>query len=74
MLKGTIKFYSERRGYGFICCEDPISAALSCSGGDVYVHYSQVVDMGAPQEGQAVTFDVRNGERGPEAINVQLAV
>jgi CspA family cold shock protein len=74
MPRGVLKFYSERRGYGFICCEEPGSAAINGSGGDVFVHYSQMHGLGAPREGQLVTFDLRNGARGPEAVNVQLAV
>ncbi len=73
MLKGVIKFYSERRGYGFICCEEPASTAVAARGADVYVHYSQIIELGALQEGQAVTFDLRDGDRGPEAVNVHLA-
>ena len=74
MLRGIIKFYSERRGYGFIRYSGPESSASPGSGGDVYVHYSQIDDPGALCEGQMVTFDIKNGDRGPEAVNVQLAI
>ncbi len=73
MLRGVIKFYSEYRGYGFICCNDLDTRAVSIPGGEVYVHYSQIIELGDLQEGQAVTFDVKNGYHGPEAVNVQRA-
>ena len=74
MLTGVIKFYSARRGYGFICCNESDSKAMSIPGSDVYVHYSQITGLGDPHEGQAVTFDVKSGYRGPEAVNVQPAI
>jgi len=70
MLRGVIKFYNQSRGYGFISCEETVVAPGS--GSDVYVHYSQIEGLGSPQEGQTVTFDVKNGDRGPEAVNVHL--
>lgn len=81
MPRGIIKFYSEHRGYGFISCEkntaspnsvprDDVSDASDAD--EVYVHYSQIKGMRSPQEGQKVTFDVRNGDRGLEAVNVKL--
>jgi CspA family cold shock protein len=81
MQRGIIKFYSEHRGYGFISCER--KAAISNSAprdkvnelsyvDEVYVHYSQIKGMRSPQEGQRVTFDVRDGDRGLEAVNVKL--
>ena len=74
MLRGVLKFYSARRGYGFICCNDSDSEAISIPGSDVYVHYSQITGLGDLREGQAVTFDVKSGYRGPEAVNVRLAI
>jgi CspA family cold shock protein len=70
MPRGVIKFYSERRGYGFISCEDTKSVVDSASASELYVHYSQFKGLRSPREGQAVTFDVKQGERGPEAVNV----
>jgi CspA family cold shock protein len=70
MPKGIIKFYNESRGYGFISC-DPSTAAAD-PGDEVYVHYSQIEGRRSPREGQAVTFDVKSGDRGLEAVNVQL--
>ena len=65
MQKGVIKFYSERRGYGFIRREENRDPRA-----EIYVHYSQIKGVRSPREGQAVTFDVKDGERGPEAVNV----
>lgn len=70
MLRGVIKFYNESRGYGFISCDE--KAVAPGSGSEVYVHYSQIEGLGSPQEGQTVTFEVKNGDRGPEAVNVHL--
>jgi CspA family cold shock protein len=67
MPRGVIKFYSADRGYGFIRSEE-----RSGSRDELYVHYSQIRGASPPREGQAVTFDVKDGDRGPEAVNVQL--
>jgi len=70
MAKGIIKFYNDRRGYGFILCEQ--TTTVTEPGNEVYVHYSQIEGLGSPLEGQMVTFEVKNGDRGPEAVNVHL--
>jgi CspA family cold shock protein len=67
MPRGVIKFYSERRGYGFIRSDENRDPRA-----EVFLHYSQIKGMIPPREGQAVTFDVKNGERGPEAVNVHM--
>jgi CspA family cold shock protein len=67
MARGVIQFYSERRGYGFIRGDD-----ASGQFGEIYVHYSQMRAVEFPQEGQTVTYDLKQGERGPEAVNVHL--
>jgi CspA family cold shock protein len=67
MPRGVIKFYSEPRGYGFIRYEEDRDPRV-----EVYLHYSQIKGSACPQEGQAVTFDVKDGERGPEAVNVHV--
>jgi CspA family cold shock protein len=67
MARGVIKFYSEPRGYGYILSEGDRDLRA-----EVFVHYSQILGSGAPMEGQAVTFEVKQGARGPEAINVRL--
>ncbi len=62
-LSGQVKWFSIRRGYGFITRDD---------GGDVFVHYSGIEgeDFKALFEGQKVRFDVIEEPRGPKAINV----
>ncbi|MCI6173887.1 MAG: cold-shock protein [Clostridiales bacterium] len=63
MNKGTVKWFNAEKGYGFITGED---------GKDVFVHFSKIVGDGyrTLDEGQAVTFDVEQGARGPQAANV----
>jgi CspA family cold shock protein len=63
MAKGTVKWFNESKGFGFITNEE---------GGDVFVHYSAIQGSGfkSLSEGQAVTFDVVDGPKGPHAANV----
>jgi cold shock protein len=63
MVKGTVKWFNESKGFGFVTKED---------GGDVFVHYSAIQGNGFKTltEGQAVTFDVVDGPKGPKAENV----
>ncbi len=63
MPKGTVKWFNETKGYGFITKED---------GGDVFVHYSEIQSNGFKTlaEGQEVSFEVTDGPKGPKAINV----
>ena len=63
MPEGTVKWFNQRKGYGFLSAGD---------GREIFVHYSQFKGETAPHEGQAVTFDVRDSDRGPEAVNVHL--
>ena len=66
MAKGTIKWFDERKGYGFIAQED---------GKDVFVHFSSISMPGfkTVAEGEEVTFDVEENERGLVAKNVMKA-
>ncbi len=63
MEKGTVKWFNESKGFGFITREN---------GGDVFVHYSAIQDNGftSLSEGQAVSFEIEDGPKGPKAVNV----
>lgn len=63
MEQGTVKWFNDDKGYGFITRE---------SGDDVFVHFSAIQGDGfkSLNEGQHVTFDVEEGERGLQATNV----
>ncbi len=64
MAVGTVKWFNDRKGYGFINQED---------GQDVFVHYSSIDAPGFKTlaEGDQVSFEVEQSERGPEAKNVK---
>ncbi|MEI2441384.1 cold-shock protein, partial [Priestia megaterium] len=66
MEKGKVKWFNAEKGFGFIEREN---------GDDVFVHFSAIQSEGfkSLDEGQAVTFDVEQGQRGPQAANVQKA-
>ncbi|MCQ2401944.1 MAG: cold shock domain-containing protein [Lachnospiraceae bacterium] len=63
-MKGTVKWFNNQKGYGFISDEN---------GKDVFVHFSGLVMEGFKtlDEGQAVEFDVTEGAKGPQATNVK---
>jgi len=63
MAQGTVKWFNESKGYGFITADE---------GKDVFVHYSAIQGEGFKtlNEGQKVSFEVVNGEKGPQASNV----
>ncbi|NNJ96743.1 MAG: cold-shock protein [Gammaproteobacteria bacterium] len=65
MQTGTVKWFNESKGFGFIAPND--------GGKDVFVHYSAIANSGfrTLAEGQSVTYEVENGPKGPQATNVQ---
>ena len=64
MVQGTVKWFNESKGYGFITADE---------GKDVFVHYSAIQGDGFKTlaEGQKVSFEIVNGEKGPQAANVE---
>ena len=64
MATGTVKWFNNTKGFGCITSED---------GTDVFVHYNDIEDEGfkSLEEGQAVEFEVTEGEKGPKAIKVR---
>jgi CspA family cold shock protein len=63
MENGTVKWFNESKGFGFISRED---------GDDVFVHYSSIGGNGFKSllEGDSVSFEVEQGSKGPKAVNV----
>ncbi len=66
MLKGKVKWFDAKKGFGFISTEQ---------GNDVFVHYSGIQSNGfkALKEGQEVIFEINEGKKGPQAVNVQVS-
>ena len=66
MADGIVKWFNEQKGYGFIAQED--------GGPDVFVHHTGINGAGfkALQEGDRVTFDIEQGNKGPAAVNVTV--
>ena len=66
MARGKVKWFNENKGYGFIEQED---------GTDVFVHFSAISQEGFKtlSEGEEVEFEVTQGEKGPQAVNVRRA-
>jgi cold shock protein len=62
-LKGTVKWFNNAKGYGFLGRED---------GPDVFIHYSSIATEGykSLQEGDQVEFEIVQGQKGPQAANV----
>ena len=65
MTKGTVKWFNERKGFGFLSRAD---------GDDVFVHYSGIQSSGFKNltEGQSVEFEVQDGPKGLQAVNVTV--
>jgi len=63
MPKGTVKWFIDAKGYGFITSED---------GTDVFVHHTSIQGNGFKSlaEGESVSFDIEKGPKGPKAVNV----
>jgi CspA family cold shock protein len=63
MAKGTVKWFNDSKGFGFITSED---------GGDVFVHHTSIQGSGFKSlaEGDSVSFDTEKGPKGLKAINV----
>ena len=64
MAQGTVKWFNATKGFGFITTEE---------GNDVFAHFLAIQTDGFKtlDEGQKVTFDVEEGPRGPQAVNIQ---
>ena len=64
MNNGTVKWFNSDKGFGFITAEN---------GNDVFVHFSAIQGDGFKtlEEGQKVTFEITEGQRGDQAVNVQ---
>jgi len=65
LAQGIVKWFSDKKGFGFIVQEN---------GPDVFVHHSNINAQGfkSLKEGDAVTFDIEQGEKGPTATNVTV--
>ena len=65
MAKGTVKWFDQKKGFGFITPED--------GGEDLFVHHSNIIGEGfrSLDDGQAVEFEVGEGRKGPQATEVR---
>jgi CspA family cold shock protein len=67
MARGTVKWFNDSKGYGFITPDD--------GGKDLFVHHSAIQGEGfkSLKEGQPVEYDSERGQKGPQAVNVRPA-
>lgn len=65
MLKGKVKWFDTKKGFGFLTTEE---------GEDVFVHFTSIISEGFKdlKEGQEVTFEITEGKRGPQASQVDI--
>lgn len=63
MQKGTVKFFNETKGFGFITPSD--------GGAEIFVHSSGLID--SIRQNDTVTYEVEQGRKGPNAVNVKIA-
>lgn len=65
IMNGKVKWFDPKKGYGFIVAED---------GNEIFVHYTGIIKEGfrALNEGQLVTYEVGGGDKGEQAVNVQI--
>ena len=65
MTKGTVKWFNDKKGFGFLSREE---------GDDVFVHHTSIQAEGFKtlREGQEVEFEVQDGPKGPQAVNVTV--
>lgn len=65
-VNGTVKWFNEEKGFGFLTPE--------AGGKDVFVHFRSILGEGFKKlvEGQTVSFDVEEGQKGPQAANVEV--
>jgi cold shock protein len=64
-MKGTVKFFNESKGYGFVVSEEDSK--------EYFVHISGIKEGENLREEDVVTFDIEDGNRGPKAVNVEKA-
>ena len=62
-MQGTVKFFNESKGFGFIIPSD--------GGSEVFVHVSGLIDQ--IRENDTVTFEIQDGRKGPNAVNVKVS-
>jgi CspA family cold shock protein len=64
-MTGKVKWFNSEKGYGFITTDE---------GADVFAHFSQIQKDGfkSLEEGEAVSFDIADGDKGPQAVNIEV--